>query len=221
MTMKKSTSISILLGALMALTICTGCSIDQEVVEITSATPGSDGPRSTLSDEDRIPVNQLVVGTLKLEGTEFEVSTDQAQTLLVLWKAYRGLLESDITVQAELQAVLNQVQSTMTVEQIEAIRSMEITSEEITRLAEDYDLFPDDLPEGVGDVNLPGGGPGAGGFPEGGFDGGQGPRFEGETSPEQMATAQAMREERGGIGSRVASFLVTPLIELLESKVGD
>lgn len=216
--MKKPISIYLLLVLTIVLSACGVGSADQDIAEATAVNTGSDGSVSYPYNEDQIPANQLVVGTLQLEETELAVTSDQAQTLLTLWKAYRSLLESDTAAQAELQAVLNQIQSTMMVQQIEAIRDMEITQEEIADLVEELDLLPDDLPEDVADGNFLGGGPGTGRSSEGGFGGGQGPSFESEISPEQMATAQAMREERGGFGNRMGSFLVNPLIEYLEGK---
>jgi hypothetical protein len=208
----------------------TGQSVDSELGSATSP--------SSSTTEDRIPVNQLVIGTLQLEDTEQAVTKDQAEELLPLWKAYRSLQASDTAAQAEVQALLNQIQSTMTAEQLDAIRAMEISPEQISALMEEYDLLPEDRPAGFeedsppfaggegipeggfGGEGIPGGGPGGGGFPEGGFGDGQGPRFEGEINPERMATAQAMREEGGGFNNRMGSFLVSPLIEYLEGKVG-
>jgi hypothetical protein len=46
------------------------------------------------------------MGTLQLEGTEFAVTVQQSSELLILWKAYRSLIESDTAAQEELQALL-------------------------------------------------------------------------------------------------------------------
>lgn len=104
---------------------------------------------------------QLVLGTIQLEGTENAVTPGQAAALLPLWQALRG----GVTVQAEMTAVLKQIEGTMTSEQLGAIVAMQLTQEDLRAWMEE---------QGVG----PGGG-----FP--GADGGQ------EVSPELRATRQA------------------------------
>jgi hypothetical protein len=69
---------------------------------------------------------QLAIGTLKLEGTDQAPAADQAVELLTLWKAYQSLSSSDTTAQAELDALITQIQGTMTSEQIQAIASMQL-----------------------------------------------------------------------------------------------
>jgi hypothetical protein len=87
------------------------------------------------------------MGTLQLEGTEFAVTVQQSSELLILWKAYRSLIESDTAAQEELQALLGQVEKAMTTEQLDAIRDMEITQEEINELVEDLGLQNENRPE--------------------------------------------------------------------------
>lgn len=171
------------------------------------------------NDEELISLNQLVLGTMQLEDTEFAINVEQASKLLTLWKAYRSLIESDIAAQVELQALLGQIEAAMTNDQLEAIRTIEISQEEIDALVEDLDLQPEDRPDGVGEGIFPGGAEGgrSGGRPGAGAGGGPGAGFEGEISPDQLATAQAQREESGGTATRMGSFLIAPLIELLES----
>lgn len=72
---------------------------------------------------------KLAVGTLMLEDTELAVTTAQAKALLPLWKAVKSLSTSDTASQAEIQALYDQIQETMTAEQLQAIRDMDITPE--------------------------------------------------------------------------------------------
>jgi hypothetical protein len=104
---------------------------------------------------------QLVLGTMRLEGTENAVTPGQAAALLPLWQALRG----GVTAQAELAAVLKQIEGTMTSEQLEAIAAMQLTQEDLRAWMEEQDVGP------------------GGGFP--GAGGGQ------EVSPELRATRQA------------------------------
>ena len=69
----------------------------------------------------------LLVGTLKLEDTDQAVSAEQAATLLPLWQAYRSLSTSQTAAEAEVDALLNQIQSTMTSDQVDAINAMNLT----------------------------------------------------------------------------------------------
>lgn len=184
---------------------------------------------------------QLGFGTLLLEDSEYAVDAEQAEQLLLLWKAARSLSESETVAEAELEAVFNQIEDTMTSEQISAISEMQLTGEEMTQLMEDFDLsfgfggagFENLTPEQQATAqaaresgeSIPGSGLAGGGLPGGGRgqgqgQGGQGIEF-GNLTPEQQATAEARRAERGGIGARFALVFVDPLIELLEERAAE
>jgi hypothetical protein len=81
---------------------------------------------------------QLVLGTMRLEGTENAVTPGQAAALLPLWQALRG----GVTAQAELAAVLKQIEGTMTSEQLEAIAAMQLTQEDLRAWMEEQDVGP-------------------------------------------------------------------------------
>ena len=222
------------IGALVGLA---GCSPEP--------TPGS---ILTEDYEGALPVNlQLSLGTFQLEGTDLAVSTEQASTLAPLWKAVRSLSGSDTAAAAEIGAVLDQIQRSMTTDQLEAIAAMELIEQDLFTAIQEMGIQPfapgaagrfsgsgtgdfiADGPEGGppgggaagGAIFIgPGGGPPGGGDP-GGFAGGQ--LSEGFTSnldPDQIATLEAQRESGGGPGARIAPFLLDPLIELLETRSG-
>jgi len=75
---------------------------------------------------------KLAIGTLKLSATEQDITTAQAAELLTLWKAYQVLSNSDTTAQSELSALVQQIEETMTSEQIQAIDNMQITAESMS-----------------------------------------------------------------------------------------
>jgi peptidoglycan hydrolase CwlO-like protein len=83
---------------------------------------------------------QLGFGTLLLEDSEYAVNPDQAAELLPLWKAARSLSESETVAQAELDAIFNQIEETMTAEQTNAIAEMQFSSEEMAQLMEDLGI---------------------------------------------------------------------------------
>ena len=77
---------------------------------------------------------QLAVGTLRLEGTDQAVTTEQATQLLPLWQAYRTLSASDTAAQVELEAVIQQIQGTLTPEQTQAIELMQLTRQSMSEV---------------------------------------------------------------------------------------
>jgi len=185
--------------------------------------------------EGAIPVMvQLIVGTLQLDGTELGVTAAQATELLPLWKAVRSLSGSDTAAEAEIEAVVDQIGSTLTDEQLRAIAEMQLTQEDLFGVIQALGVLPQGgdviIGEGgseSGEVFVaPGGGlPPAGGGPGGGFitggpgggPGGQGPGgFSTDLEPDQVATLEAGRESGEGRGGRMALFLIDPLIERLE-----
>jgi hypothetical protein len=143
--------------------------------------------------------NQLVLGTLELEETESAITPEQAKSLLPLWRALQG----GVTAQAEVNAVLKQIEGTMTQEQLQAIAGLQLTNEDMQAWMQEHEVGPDpgSFPspgEGISDEEraalqatrqAEGGG---GGIPPGGGEGapfGGGPGG-GEMSPE-MATRRA------------------------------
>jgi hypothetical protein len=189
---------------------------DREVV----GTPSLE--RGALGLQDNV---QLMVGNFLLEGTEDEVTAEQASELVVLWKAFRTLSSSDNVAVDELEALVNQIQDTMTFSQLERIEEMEIAQADMFSIAQELGIAPEDI-SGFGRGEGGGEGFPGGGFPEGGFPGGgqgpggQGPGgFGGDIDPEAIATARSERGGGPGLGGRFNNFLLDPLIELLESKI--
>lgn len=189
-----------------------------------------------------LPVlSQLILGSLKLEEGDQAIDVEQAGKLLPLWQAYQTLSNSDSTAQAELDGLLAQIQQTMTPSQIEAIRALQLTTDDVGEVLQALGpgLFrsgtnndqsnsaaggrglnnPDGgLPLGGPPGGFPAGGPGGGAFegPPGGFAGG-------EVNPEARATAMAERLAQGG--DQAASFLtrgiLNQLITTLQLKTGE
>jgi hypothetical protein len=134
------------------------------------------------ADNTSLPLAaQLAVGTLKLEGTDHAVTTQQAAQLLLLWQAYRTLSASDTAALVELEAIIQQIQATLTPEQTQAIEAMQLTrqlmSETLLALGIDPESEgtpgPQETPSvgttlPVGNGGGPGNGKGRGGGPGGG-----------------------------------------------------
>ncbi|MBN1977187.1 MAG: hypothetical protein JW918_07275 [Anaerolineae bacterium] len=141
--------------------------------------------------------DQLMLGTLLLEATEHAVTPEQAETLLPLWQALQG----GVTIETEVNAVLKQIEGTMTQEQLQAIARLQLTQEDLQAWMEE---------QGMGGAPGAGpGGPGGGGDMsdeereaaratwQAGSDGGGMPPGGGEMPPgggempPEMATRQA------------------------------
>jgi hypothetical protein len=174
---------------------------------------------------------KLLFGSLLLDETDLAITPEQAEELLPLWQLTRTMAGSDTAAEAEIDAVIEAIQDAMTAEQLVFIEELQFGAEELRQLMEDLDISfgfrggegekgdgsQAGIPGGFGGV--PGQGPGGG--QGGGLGGGQG--FGGNfqnLSPEQQATAQAIREERGGgRGFFGNPALLDALIELLEGKI--
>jgi len=224
----KNLTISILTILILTLTACGGM----------SNTPQADLDQLDDTYENALPVStQLLIGTFKLDGTDLAVTPEQASELIPLWQVLQSLSSSDSTAQAEMDALVDQIQETMTPEQVQAIKEMNLTPQDMFATLQEQGVAGQDgqnfirpgsengeggeLPAppageggqsfvGPGDAGGPGGGGGPGGF------GGQ------ELSPDQIATAQALREENGG-GLQFISApvpLIEALIQFLQEKAG-
>ena len=214
--MKKRT----LIFAIMLILTSTACG-SASTSNNASSIPQAGAPTGELS-----ATTQLIVGTLKLEKTENAVTAEQAAELLPLWQTMQVLSESDSAAEQETEALIAQIQETMTAEQRQAITDMNLAREDMMSIMQEQGLTMGGGPAGQttnpqnGNTNgggfRPGGGELPGGAPPGGGPG-MGPGGQGQNlSPDQIATAQASRQQRSG--AFVPPVLVNALIEYLEAK---
>ncbi len=223
--MKKTTTIVILLLAMVA-TACGSASNSNR----TNRNFGSQNGGATAE----LPATtQLIVGTLKLDGTDQAVTAKQATDLLPLWQTMKVLSASDTAAQQEKDALVAQIQETMTPQQMQAITSMKLTRADMFTFLQGQGTGTGNGPtngqnsssqnrssssnssgrrNGQGGGFCPGGG--GGGFPGGGGFGGQGQNL----NPQQIATAQASRQQRSG--NVISPALINALIDYLQKKAG-
>ncbi len=217
--MKKYILLISLFGTFL-LAACNGGVIEEAAAQTDSSS------RLTENYDDALSVQeQLIIGTFNLEETEMAVDEAQAQTLLPLWRALQSLTNSAATADAELTAVVNQIQDNMNPEQIEAIAAMQLTADDIQTAVQNNGL------------RLRGGGPGnedgganAAAIPRGGFGGQAGGGFGGppgdgiggraNADPGAQATRQAVLGEEG-IEGQLGNALINPLVILLEVRAGE
>jgi hypothetical protein len=199
----------------------------------TSSTAGTTRNSVALSMEA-----QLLVGTFKLEDTDLAVTSDQAKQLLPLWQTLQSLSTSNTAATEEINAVVDQIKSSLTTQQTARITAMKLTQQDVVSIMSQAGVSPNNLntsatpmalngfpsgggQSGGGPSGGPGGAPGSGapdgGMPPGGdFPAGGDPNM-GAGPGGQSATPQAGRP--AGMGSQVPPPLLNALIELLQKKI--
>lgn len=135
-----------------------------------AANGGSSGTINTNYANAVSVQSQLAAGMLKLEGSAGAVTKTQAVPLLMLWKAIRSLSANSATSQIEINAVMEQIQETLTAEQIKAIADLKLTQTNLTEVMQNasvsYSLNA--TPQASGTRQTTRVAVGSGGRPEGG-----------------------------------------------------
>jgi len=141
----------------------------------------------------------LAFGTLRLVETSTPITVEQAPEVLMLWQALDNLTNSGTSAEAEVNALLSQIELGLTNEQVAAINSMKLTQVDLQTWAKENGIT---VGSGTGLEQGSGQGQGSG------------------MSPEARATKQA---ENGMTGSTtnnengLSSVITAALITYLES----
>lgn len=142
----------------------------------------------------------LALGILRLEETENPITAEQAPTLLMLWQGLVNLTNSGTSAEAEVTALLTQIESTLTPDQIQLINLMKLTQADTQAWAQETGLT---LGTGTGTGT------------------GQGQGQGSNLTDEEKATRQAANNPIGDSTNRensLSNALTQALIEYLESK---
>jgi hypothetical protein len=225
-TMKRA---EVVLSSLIVVLLLAACA--------SPAGGGTAGETVGLNEDyaDALPIpSQLALGSLKLEETDLAIDEVQAAELVPLWQAYQSLNSSDKAAEAEVGAVLKQIQGAMTPEQIVAIAAMALTAEDLNTSIQDLagqfggrGLF---VSRGEGDESGEGGFGGGfpgGGFPGGGFPGGDipGEGFARGAGADAEASATRIAEMGGDAEDVMNAFmdqaLINTLVRALQLKTGE
>lgn len=206
--------------------------LTQSAPVATEATPIiTDSAVLTAEFENAASVElQLILGTLKLEGTAQAITKEQANTLLPLWSSFSTLSQSmmpsmgagqaqeqttpptvSVEAQTQLAELTAQIQSAMTAEQIQAITAMQITQETAQTIMQELGL----------DMSGPQQGMGAGTPPESGGEGM--PPSDGQGGqPPSGDPPTGMPSENGGRpgGGFIPSQLIEMIIQSLQQTAG-
>lgn len=223
----KKTTITILITLILTLTACSGAA--------NSVSPAT-VPQNGSATGELPAATQIALGTLKLEGTDQAVTAEQATELLPLWQTLEVLYTSDTAAQQEIEALTTQIQETMSPEQTSAITAMNLTRQDMLTMMREQGIALGNGSQNTGTQsgntarNSNGGDFGPdGGFgppPDGGFQGGGGGFGGGggaNLTPEQIATAQALRSQGGGgfgNSSQIPTPLIQAIVQLLQQKAG-
>jgi hypothetical protein len=188
-----------------------------------SANPAS-GPQGNSAAGELPATTQLIIGTFKLEDTKQAVTAEQAAELLPLWQTMQALSTSDSAADQEKEALITQIQETMSAEQMQAITDMNLTREDMMSVMQEQGMAMGGGPAGQNTNSQNGNTNGGGGFRPGGdeFQGGPPPGGPGGggsgLTPDQIATAQASRQQRSG--DFLPPMLINALIQYLQEKAG-
>ena len=209
--MKKWLAVSIVIGLVLALSACGSAQNSSAVATASTA----------LSQE-----GQLLVGTLKLESTNLAVSSTQAEQLLPLWEMLQSLASSGTAASQEIDAVVSQIESTMSNQQITSITDMNLTQQDLVTAAMDTGTSSEtsgsasttkassvQIQAGAGD-------PGGGNPPadmDGGMPASLGAQSAGQT---QTGSSQTVTGQSTGTTNEVSPALINALVELLKKKIG-
>jgi hypothetical protein len=213
------------LTTLAMLSVLVACARTTTATQTQNSPGGSSAPLSTAT--------QLLVGTFKLEGTDLAISSAQAGQMLPLWQTLKELSSSNTAATEEINAVVDQIKSTMTTQQMDKITSLKLTQKDVMSLMSQAGVSPNGPNATTTPMALNGfsgrnnsqggaGGPagGAGGPPAGGPPGGL--PSGGGIDPGAMggaggasSTPPAIRQ----MPNQVPAPLLNALIELLQKKI--
>ena len=117
--------------------------------------------------------SRLGAGILLMEGSTLEVSSEQAQSLLPLWKAVKNLSDDSSIPEAEMTAVYRQIQDNMSAQQLQEIQAFTWTDADLNTMIQKYGVQSASKDQSqVNAAQNPGGGMPVGGMPAGDLGGG-------------------------------------------------
>lgn len=171
---------------------------------------------------------QIAIGTIKLDETDNAVTAEQAKELLPLWQTLQGLYGSDTAATQEINALITQIQETMTDKQTQAITALNLTRQDMMSIMQSQApamgaASGGNAQSGSSPTNNGGGsGPAGGGFqgppPDGDFPGG-GPNFQGQGSSSTDNSTTSNRPTTID-PNRIPTPLVQAVIDYLKKKAG-
>ncbi len=177
-------------------------------------TPVINADSSATGETGTLPLEtRLILGTLRLEGTDQAVGANQASILLPLWQRWHDQNRSNTATAGDRDALLAEIQAAMTPDQMQAIDAMQLTQADVSKYIQENNIgFPSRPSETP---------------PAGGADGTPPPQNNGSPfggdqtqtlSPDEIATLQSVYKSGFGGTHGPDWVLLHALLDLLESK---
>jgi len=207
--MKKWMFVTIIVSLVLALTACGS----------THSTTATATASSTLSLE-----GQLLVGTFKLEDTSLAISSAQATTLLPLWETLESLASSNTAASQEVDAVVSQIESSLSSQQASSITAMKLTQQDLAATAIDTGSASTTTSSAstvkTSAAQSQAGAP-AGGNPPSDMGGGMsGVTDIQSTGQTQTGISQAAAMPSTGTADQVSVAMIKALVALLQKRIG-
>jgi len=159
---------------------------------------------------------ELIVGILKLEGTDQAVTANQASQLLPLWEVMKVLAASDTSAQAEIDAAFRQIKDTLTPGQLQAITAMKLTQQDVSAFEQALDTNT------VHSSTKSSSSQGSGGFggPDGGGPGGDslGGILAGASQSQSLTSSSQPAQVSSGTARQAPTELIDALIKVLQNR---
>lgn len=148
--------ITIAVMIVLILSACSGTQSDgqssipeKDAAVDLSAEDAVEGPADIQEQDQTQEMEQLstqmklILGTMALDQAGLNLSSEQANSLIPLWKVMKNLLDSDTSAAAEIEALFGQIQDELTEEQRIWVENFNITKEEYQAIL--TELVPEDL----------------------------------------------------------------------------
>jgi hypothetical protein len=178
---------------------------------ILSACASSKSSTSSSETTGKLPTQtKLILGTINLEGTDYAVTAEQAKDLLPMFYVLQELNDSKFTSQEEVDGLVDQVQQTLTDDQIKTINDMSLSIQDILAVTQSGSVGS--ATSKASSTSGTGGPPEMGGMPGGApseITGSTGTTSASSTSPVSVMDSSA----------KIPSSLFDTAIELLKTKV--
>jgi hypothetical protein len=200
--MNKKNSLATLLFILtIILTACTSSK---------SSTPASNKATGKLPTQTK-----LILGTIKLEETDYAVTAEQATKLLPEFYVLQELNESGSAAQEEIDGLVKQIQQTLTDAQIQAIDDMSLSMKDVAALTQANSSSKTSSTSSTSGGGAGGPPPDMGGIPGGGPGGMPG----GVTTSAGITSTSTTTGAVPVMNTSTPSALFVTVIELLQKKV--
>lgn len=187
-------------------------------IALTACSSQSTGTPVSSNNSDLPIETELAVGTLKLDGTDQDISFEQAEELVIYWQVYKELSQSETAAQAEIDGLVAQIQEAMTDDQMQAITDMNITQQDVFTSMQGVTVASSSASNST--VSLLSSSSSGGSMPAGGppADGGM-PADMGGAAPAPSTDQSQSVQAAPSISTGVPSALVEAVIQSLQQKI--